>query len=179
MRRAATVSAEEQQYVAWLEAKAHNSGGNSPPMISLVIPIYNEQELVDTLHHTIVKTMETMGHTWEVVYVNDGSKDRSLELLLAHQAVDPHVTVVELSRNWGHQPALTAGLSVARGAAVVLIDGDLQDPPEVVAELIAAWQKGAQVVIAERRKRAERGLRKLLFPLLQSVKLFVRFPDTA
>ncbi|MBA2524587.1 MAG: glycosyltransferase family 2 protein [Pyrinomonadaceae bacterium] len=134
-------------------------------MISLVIPLYNEEDVVNALHQKVVGTMETLGHAWEVVYVDDGSRDRSLELLLAHQAIDPRVTVVELSRNWGHQPALTAGLSVAKGSAVVLMDGDLQDSPEVIPDLIAAWQKGAQVVIAERRSRKERGLRRWLFPL--------------
>ena len=140
-----------------------------PQMISVVVPIYNEEDGIDMLHRRVVSTMEAVGCPWEVVYVNDGSQDCSLEALLAYQTNDPRVTVVELSRNWGHQPALTAGLSVARGSAIVLIDGDLQDPPEVIPDLIAAWQKGAQVVVAERRRRAERGLRRLLFPLFYKV----------
>jgi polyisoprenyl-phosphate glycosyltransferase len=134
-------------------------------MLSLVIPIYNEEELVDTLHHRVVNTMDGLGYPWEVVYVDDGSRDRSLQLLLAHQAHDERVKVIELSRNWGHQPAITAGLSIAKGAAVVLMDGDLQDSPEVIPHLVGAWEKGAQVVVAERRSRRERGLRKMLFPL--------------
>src|SRR5262245_58840465 len=134
-------------------------------MISLVIPIYNEEELVDMLHDRVTKVMDQLRYPWEVIYVDDGSRDRSLELLLAHQARDPRVTVIELSRNWGHQPALTAGLSVAKGDAVVMMDGDLQDSPEVILELVKAWEEGAQVVVAERRSRKERGLRRLLFPL--------------
>jgi polyisoprenyl-phosphate glycosyltransferase len=134
-------------------------------MISLVIPIYNEESLIDILHGEIVTVMETMDLPWEVIYINDGSKDRSLELLLEHQAKDDRVVVLELSRNWGHQMAVTAGLSVTRGSAVVLMDGDLQDPPRVIPEMVVAWQKGAQVVIAERVSRVEYGLRKLLFPI--------------
>src|SRR3989442_1466246 len=80
------------------------------------------------------------------------------------QQEDPRVVVVELSRNWGHQAALTAGLSEAKGDAVVFLDGDLQDPPRVILDLVAAWRKGAEVVIAERRSRRESGLRRLLFP---------------
>jgi len=138
-------------------------------MISLVIPIYNEAELIYLLHARVSAAMDTTGYSWEVIYVDDGSRDGSLELLLEQESQDPRVTVVELSRNWGHQPALTAGLSVARGDAIVLMDGDLQDSPEVIPELVAAWEKGAQVVIAERRSRRERGVRKLLFPLFYKV----------
>ncbi|HKE57023.1 MAG TPA: glycosyltransferase family 2 protein [Pyrinomonadaceae bacterium] len=134
-------------------------------MISLVVPIYNEEHLIDRLHERVKATMERLAHDWEVIYVDDGSHDATLKLLLAHQSRDTRVTVIELSRNWGHQPALTAGLSVAKGAAVVLMDGDLQDAPEVILELVEAWEKGAKVVIAERRSRKERGLRKVLFPL--------------
>lgn len=101
--------------------------------------------------------------------MDDGSRDRSLQLLLAHQAHDARVTVVELSRNWGHQPAITAGLSIAKGSAVVLMDGDLQDSPEVIPDLVRAWENGAQVVVAERRSRRERGLRRMLFPLFYKV----------
>ncbi len=134
-----------------------------PGMISLVTPIYNEEELIDELHRRVSAVMGGLKRPWEVVYVNDGSRDRSLEMLREHQKRDGHVVVVELSRNWGHQPALTAGLSVARGDAVVLMDGDLQDPPTVIPEMVRAWDLGAKVVVAERRSRAEKGLRGALF----------------
>src|SRR5437868_2295341 len=114
-------------------------------MISIVIPIYNEEETIDALHRRIAAVMEGLDRPWEVVYVDDGSRDRSRAMLLKRQADDPHIVVVELSRNWGHQPAITAGLSVAEGEAVVLMDGDLQDPPEVIADLVEAWDRGAQV----------------------------------
>ncbi len=137
-----------------------SSGG---PTVSLVVPIYNEEGLLPLLHAEATRALAALSDSYEVIYVNDGSEDRSLELLLGLQRADPHVVVVELSRNWGHQPAISAGLSVARGRAVVLMDGDLQDPPAVIADMIAAWRRGSQVVVAQRRSRAETGLRRWLF----------------
>lgn len=139
-------------------------------MISVVIPIYNEEEIISLLHEAVSTSMNEIDDNWEVVYVNDGSKDSSLHLLRELQARDPHVVVVELSRNWGHMGALHAGLQTARGDAVVLMDGDLQDPPQVVPKLIAAWREGAQVVTAVRRSRQEsRKVLALLFPLFYRV----------
>jgi glycosyltransferase involved in cell wall biosynthesis len=132
-------------------------------MISIVIPIYNEEEVIERLHRSVRSVMDTLSEDWEVVYVNDGSGDLSLELLLGLQRVDRHVVVIELSRNWGHQAALTAGISAARGDAVILMDGDMQDPASVIPDLVAAWRRGAQVVVAERSSRAERGVRGWLF----------------
>jgi polyisoprenyl-phosphate glycosyltransferase len=139
-------------------------------MISVVIPIYNEEELVCQLHEALSGSMSLVEEDWEVVYVNDGSKDSSLELLRELQSVDPHVVVVDLSRNWGHMGAISAGLRTARGQAVILMDGDMQDPPEVLPQLVDAWRRGAQVVVAVRRSRQER--RKILaalFPLFYRV----------
>ena len=139
-------------------------------MISVVVPIYNEEELIRLFHAAVANAMEDTGEAWEVVYINDGSRDSSLTLLRELQAEDPHVVVVDLSRNWGHMGAITAGIQTARGDAVVLMDGDFQDPPEVVPELVAAWRGGAQVVTAVRRSRQER--RKVLaklFPLFYRV----------
>ena len=135
-------------------------------MISVVIPIYNEEEIVSLLHRAVSSAMNDVEDSWEVVYVNDGSKDSSLDLLRQLQADDPHVVVVDLSRNWGHMGALHAGLQTARGDAIVLMDGDLQDPPEVVPKLVEAWREGAQVVTAVRRSRQEsRKYLAILFPL--------------
>ena len=139
-------------------------------MISVVIPIYNEEEIISLLHNAVSGALNEIDDSWEVVYVNDGSKDSSLELLRQLQAEDPHVVVVELSRNWGHMGALHAGLQTARGDAVVLMDGDLQDPPEVVPKLVAAWRDGAQVVTAVRRSRQEsRKALAVLFPIFYRV----------
>src|SRR5512140_89239 len=132
-------------------------------MISVEIPVYNEEELVDLLHSRVSAVMNSIGEEWEVVYVNDGSRDRTLELLLAVQARDPHAVVVDLARNFGHMGALSAGLQTARGDAVVLMDGDLQDPPEVIPDMVAEWRKGAKVVTTVRRSREES--RKWLLPL--------------
>jgi len=135
-------------------------------MISVVVPIFNEEEIIRLSHGAVADAMNEDGEAWQVVYVNDGSKDSSLKLLRELQAEDTHVVVVDLSRNWGHMGAISAGLQTARGDAVVLMDGDFQDPPEVVPELVAAWRNGAQVVTAVRRSRQER--RKVLaklFPL--------------
>ena len=103
-------------------------------MISVVVPIYNEEELIPRFHQAIAETMSGVDEDWEVVYVNDGSKDSSLELLTAIQVIDSNAVVVDLSRNWGHMGAITAGLQTARGEAVILMDGDFQDPPEVLPE---------------------------------------------
>jgi len=138
-------------------------------MISLITPIFNEEDIVVRLHQEVCAAFDSMGLPWEVIYVDDGSRDKSLALLLEMQRHDNHIVIAELSRNWGHQPAVTAGLSIARGDAVVMMDGDLQDPPKVIPELVEAWRNGAEVVIAERRSRMESGLRKHLFPLFYKV----------
>jgi dolichol-phosphate mannosyltransferase len=139
-------------------------------MVSVVVPIYNEEELIVQFHDAVSRALEGARTQWEVVYVNDGSTDCSLELLRGIQAADSHVVVVELSRNWGHMGAISAGLQIARGSAVILMDGDFQDPPEVLPQLIDAWRGGAEVVVAVRRSRQER--RKILaklFPLFYRV----------
>src|SRR5579864_4541643 len=139
-------------------------------MISVVVPIFNEEELIRLFHAAVADAMNDVGESWEVIYVNDGSRDSSLLLLRELQAEDSHVVVVDLSRNWGHMGAISAGLRTARGEAVVLMDGDFQDPPEVVPELVAAWRGGAQVVTAVRRSRQEgRKVLAKLFPLFYRV----------
>lgn len=139
-------------------------------MISVVVPIFNEEEIVTAFHEAVAATLRRIGEEWEVVYVNDGSRDSSLELLRGLQMEDPHVVVVDLSRNWGHMGAISAGLQTARGDAIVLMDGDFQDPPEVIPELVESWRQGAQVVIAVRRSRQEsRKLLAALFPLFYRV----------
>lgn len=139
-------------------------------MISVVVPIYNEEEILPILHDALLSAMSGLRDNWEVVYVNDGSKDASLEHLRKLQQTDDHVVIVDLSRNWGHMGAISAGLQTARGDAVVLMDADLQDPPEVIPEFVDAWRRGAQVVTAVRRSRQERRkVLALLFPLFYRV----------
>ena len=117
--------------------------------------MFNEEENIALFHEAVAVALKDIGEDWELVYVNDGSKDSSLELLRGLQARDYHAVVVDLSRNWGHMGAISAGLQTARGDAVVLMDGDFQDPPEVLPQLIQAWHQGAQVVVAVRRSRQE------------------------
>jgi len=139
-------------------------------MVSVVVPIYNEEELIVRFHEAVANAMESARTQWEVVYVNDGSSDSSLEILRGLQSLDSHVVVVELSRNWGHMGAISAGLQTAHGAAVILMDGDFQDPPEVLPQLIDAWREGAEVVVAVRRSRQEkRKVLAKLFPLFYRV----------
>ena len=139
-------------------------------MISIVVPIYNEEELILRFHEAVSVAMESIHMSWEVVYVNDGSTDFSLQLLKGLQTIDSHIVVVELSRNWGHVGAISAVIQTARGNAVILMDGDFQDPPEVIPKLVEAWRDGAEVVVAVRKTRQER--RKILaklFPLFYRV----------
>lgn len=125
-----------------------------PPALSVVVPCYNEQEVLPEFHRRLTAVMDAQGLTWEVVYVNDGSRDGTLPLMLELAATDARVALVNLSRNFGKEIALTAGLDHARGAqAVIVIDADLQDPPEVIPELIAAWRRGFDVAYAQRSTR--------------------------
>jgi dolichol-phosphate mannosyltransferase len=132
-------------------------------MISLVIPVYNEELVIGKLVAEIDAVLEHVGLPWESVFVDDGSTDKTLSLLLEHQRHNPRITIIQLSRNWGHQAAISAGLARARGDAVIIMDGDLQDPPSVIPEMIEAWRSGAQVVIAQRSSRGDHLFNRILF----------------
>jgi len=123
------------------------------PVLSLVLPVYNEEEVLPALLEQLGRLLDGLKVGAEVVFVNDGSRDRTLELLRAAAAADGRMRILNLSRNFGHQPAITAGLDHALGEAVVVMDADLQDPPEVVHALVARWQEGFDVVHARRRSR--------------------------
>lgn len=150
-------------------------------MISVVVPIYNEQENLPELRRRLAAALQACGPDWEVVFVNDGSRDGSEALLRQYHREDPRFKSLLLSRNFGHQPAISAGLHHARGQAVVLIDGDLQDPPELIPELVQQWSAGNQVVLAERTRRAEGGLRgfglRLFYPLMRRLSDLPSTPD--
>jgi len=125
---------------------------------TLVVPVYNEEPVLRELHRRLTAALsaplEKAGESWEVVFVNDGSFDRSESLLRALREEDPaHVKVVTFSRNFGHEAAITAGLDHAGGDTVIMMDADLQDPPEVVLEMIARWREGFDVVYATRTER--------------------------
>lgn len=124
------------------------------PRFSVVAPIYNEESLVEEFYRRVHAVMESLGEPWELVLVDDGSHDRSPDLMDQLHAQDPeHVVVLRFARNFGHQLAITAGMDYARGDAVIVIDADLQDPPEVIADLIAKWREGYEVVYAVRAER--------------------------
>jgi polyisoprenyl-phosphate glycosyltransferase len=121
-------------------------------LLSVVVPVFNEVEAVSELHRRLSAAVSGLG-AHELVFVDDGSSDGSWEALRAVAAGDPHVRLIRLSRNFGHQIALSAGLEAARGDAVVSMDGDLQDPPELIPELVGRWQDGFDVVYAVRSQR--------------------------
>ncbi|MEN4042446.1 MAG: glycosyltransferase family 2 protein [Anaerolineaceae bacterium] len=123
------------------------------PVFSIIAPIFNEQESLAELYRRISAIMDTTGEPWELVLVNDGSTDRSEEMIRGLARQDGRVRPVLFARNFGHQIAVTAGLDYARGQAVVIIDADLQDPPELILEMIEKWREGYEVVYAVRSGR--------------------------
>lgn len=131
--------------------------------LSVVIPFYNEGENIDALFERLVPTLEGLGVAWEVVCVNDGSRDSTLERLLAAHDLEPRIKVVDLSRNFGKELALSAGLRHATGDAIVPMDADLQHPPEILPDLLARWREGFDVVVAVRHARIGQTLRHRLF----------------
>jgi len=128
-----------------------------PVTFSIVAPIFNELDNLPELHHRVHEVMSSTGGTWELLLVDDGSTDGSTERILELAKQDVHVRPVIFARNFGHQPAITAGWDYARGDAVIIIDSDLQDPPEAIPDLIAKWREGYEVVYAVRAEREGEG----------------------
>jgi polyisoprenyl-phosphate glycosyltransferase len=147
------------------------------PAIAIVIPVFNEEAVLPELFARLTALFAAQpGITWKVVLVDDGSRDRSAALVRAQSTNDPRFQLLELSRNFGFQSALSAGLARVQDAdAVVTMDADLQDPPEVIPALVAAWQGGAEVVRATRRSRSETGLRRVGLDLFHA--LYGRLTD--
>jgi polyisoprenyl-phosphate glycosyltransferase len=140
------------------------------PVLSIIAPIYNEEGCLHELHQRITEVMAQFEDSWELVLINDGSKDRSEEIIHELAQKDPeHVRPVIFARNFGHQLAVTAGMDFARGDAVVIIDADLQDPPEVILEMVKKWREGYEVVYAVRSEREGESWFKLA-----TAKLFYR-----
>lgn len=121
--------------------------------LSIVVPLYNEEKNIDYLFERLTSTLNRITDSYEIVCVNDGSKDDTLECLIEQNRSNPAIKVVNLSRNFGKEIALTAGIDYANGVAVIPIDADLQDPPELIEELVAKWREGYDVVYATRRTR--------------------------
>jgi len=123
------------------------------PTLSVVIPVFNEEETIPELDRRLRAFLGELGETWEVVFVDDGSRDGSAKMLEALAEKEPRYKLISFGRNFGHQIAITAGMDRAEGEAVVVMDADLQDPPEVVREMLARWRQGYDVVYAVRRRR--------------------------
>lgn len=123
------------------------------PIYSIVIPVYNEELVIEESYKRLTEVMQKTTEDYELIFINDGSRDKSPDILAKLCKVDKHVKFINFSRNFGHQPAITAGMDYARGDAIVVIDSDLQDPPEVILEMIKEWKNGYDVVYGKRLKR--------------------------
>lgn len=132
-------------------------------MISIVIPIFNEEENIPNLYTRLTAAAPSWEEDYEIVLVDDGSSDSSLEIMTELVEKDAHVRLIKLSRNFGHQPAISAGIQEAKGDAVVIMDGDLQDPPEELYRFLDKWREGYQVVYAIRTKRKEGFFKKIAY----------------
>ncbi|QEH38290.1 hypothetical protein OJF2_68880 [Aquisphaera giovannonii] len=135
--------------------------GEESPLLSVVVPLFDEERNVEALHRRLTAVLAPRGEPYELVLVDDGSRDATGGLLDGIHDSDPRVTVIHLSRNFGHQAAVSAGLDHALGRAVVVMDGDLQDPPELLPRFLERWRAGADVVYAVRRNRKEGAVKKL------------------
>jgi glycosyltransferase involved in cell wall biosynthesis len=142
---------------------AGKSKKSSSPDISLIVPIYNEEGNIKTFFDTVLPVLESLEQSWEVICIDDGSTDQSRKYLLAFRAKEKRIKLVSFARNFGKEIALTAGLDVSKGKAVIPIDVDLQDPPELIPEMIRYWKEGHKVVLAVRHDRGKEGwFRRLL-----------------
>jgi len=132
-------------------------------MYSIVIPIFNEQDTIPELLRRLKAVVDDLDARSEMIFVDDGSRDESFETLKHARQKDRRLKVLRLSRNFGHQIALTAGIAHAKGEAVILMDADLQDPPELIPQMVARWKDGFQVVYTVKRSRKENALKRLAF----------------
>lgn len=137
---------------------------------SIIVPLYNEELVIEETYKRLTKVMSTTEEEYEIIFVNDGSRDKTYELAKKLVETDPNVCLINFSRNFGHQIAISAGMDNARGQAIVVIDADLQDPPEVILEMIQKWKQGYDVVYGKRSIReGETAFKKV------TAKLFYRF----
>ena len=122
-------------------------------MLSLIVPVYNEEEVLPVSFEQMDAEMKKLGYPYEIIYVNDGSRDGSMKILRSIAKDNPQVKVRSFSRNFGHQTAVTCGMDAAKGDALIIIDVDLQDPPEVIGRMVEEWEKGADIAYGKRLKR--------------------------
>jgi glycosyltransferase involved in cell wall biosynthesis len=136
------------------------SQSESTPVLSIVIPLLNEESVIEETYRRLKQQLDRLGESYELVFVDDGSTDQSRAILAAKALIDPVVCVVGLSRNFGHEMATTAGLHHARGQAAIVMDADLQDPPELIGQFLAKWREGYHVVYGVRQERKGESLLK-------------------
>jgi len=129
---------------------------------SVVIPVFNEEENLELLHRRLSKVLQHSWEDYEIILVDDGSRDKSLEIMSGLRTTDPKVKVISFSRNFGHQMAITAGIDYTSGDAVIIMDADLQDPPEVIPQLIEKWREGYDTVYAIRESRKDPILKRAI-----------------
>ncbi len=134
----------------------------SDPLLSVVVPVFNEAGGIGALLARLLPVLESIGSRWEIVFVNDGSTDASMEVLIGTSAAEPRIKAIELSRNFGKEIALTAGLDYASGDVVIPMDADLQHPPELIPEMVQRWQQGYDIVTAVHRRRTDEGAARRL-----------------
>ena len=137
--------------------------------ISLVFPVYNEEKILPLLYERICRLIDQGDYDFEVILINDGSRDMSLHLMKQFHKADPRFKVIDFSRNFGHQVAITAGIDFATGDAVILMDADLQDPPELIPQLLSKWNEGYQVVYGIRKTRKEHILKRMAYALFYRI----------
>jgi len=142
-------------------------------ILSIVIPIYNEESLIKSLFQELLEAIKGISLDIEILVVNDGSHDKTLNILKSYLGKISCLKIIDLSRNFGHQAAYMAGLSIAQGDAVVMLDGDLQDPPAIIPQLVQKWQEGYEVVVAARKSRKDNFLRNLLFVIFHKLFSFL------
>ncbi|WP_060982394.1 glycosyltransferase family 2 protein [Vibrio splendidus] len=133
--------------------KISTSQINPAVSLSIIVPFYDEQEVLEEFHSRLTKVLDSLPITSEIVYVDDGSKDNSLDLVSSFTSINSSISVIGLSRNFGKESAMSAGLEHCRGQAVILLDADLQDPPELIPQMIAKWREGYDVVNMQRSQR--------------------------
>jgi polyisoprenyl-phosphate glycosyltransferase len=128
--------------------------GDKKKLITILVPAYNEEEVLDKLYQRLNSVIEQIPiYEFEILFINDGSKDRTLEIIKDLRSEDKRISFVDLSRNFGKEVAMSAGFDYAKGDAVIILDADLQDPPEIIPEIIKYWEEGYDDVYANRRNR--------------------------
>lgn len=142
---------------------------NNLPDLVVIVPIFNEEKILHELYERLTKAAKQVSENYRLLFINDGSNDASMEVILTFAANDENVEYIDLSRNFGHQQAVSAGLDAVEGKAVVIIDGDLQDPPELIPEMYIEYKKGYDIVYAQRKRREGESVFKLW-----TAKLFYR-----